>query len=58
MIVLDNVSKKLGKGALTKVVFRDLTITLPTDQRVAILGLPGSGKTCDGVCDGTVRLQS
>jgi len=45
VIKLDRVTKVVGRGKTAKAVFRDMSITLPTDRRLAILGLPGSGKT-------------
>lgn len=45
MIILDGVSKQQGRGPTAKVVFRDLNITLPSDRRLAVLALPGTGKS-------------
>jgi capsular polysaccharide transport system ATP-binding protein len=45
VIVLDGVAKQQGRGNTAKLVFRDLSITLPSDRRLAVLGTPGSGKS-------------
>lgn len=45
MIVLDNVTKILTVGQIRTAVLVDVSATLPTDRRIAILGHHGSGKT-------------
>lgn len=45
MIVLDNVTKILSVGQIRTSVLVDVSVTLPTDRRLAILGHHGSGKT-------------
>jgi capsular polysaccharide transport system ATP-binding protein len=35
----------MGRGSTAKAVFKDVSVTLPTDRRLAVLGLQGSGKS-------------
>lgn len=45
MIVLDRLDKQYGKGAETCTVFHGLSLNLPSDRCLAILGAAGSGKS-------------
>ena len=45
MIRIHNVWKAIEKGRARIPVFQNLSAVLPTDRRLAILGLPGSGKS-------------
>ncbi|HXV00343.1 MAG TPA: ATP-binding cassette domain-containing protein [Caulobacteraceae bacterium] len=45
MIILKDVTKKHRFGRLERKVFDNVSVTIPTDRRVAVLGVPGSGKS-------------
>jgi len=45
MIVLDRVSSTLAAGRLRKCILDDVSLSLPTDERLAILGHEGAGKS-------------
>lgn len=45
MIIFDNVTKTLTSGHIRTTVLDEVTLRIPTDRRVAIIGHHGSGKT-------------
>ena len=45
MIIFDNVTVTLSSGRVRTVILNDVSITLPTNEHLAVFGRQGSGKT-------------